>query len=69
VGKGGNDASLPMLMIESFNHPFSGGQVGRQNLQVPGSGPTSNRDFPVKSTLSPDPIIEEKGYRGTWFNK
>jgi len=45
VGKGGNDASSPVLMIEGFNHLLSGGQVGLQNLEVPGSGPTSNRVF------------------------
>ena len=49
-----------MIMVEILDY---------RAIEVPGSGPTSNRDFPVKSTLSPDPIIEEKGYRGTWFNK
>ena len=32
------------------------------DLEVPGSGPISNRDLSLQGTLSPDPKIEEKGY-------
>jgi len=45
VGKGGNNASLPVLMIESFNHLLSGGQVGQQNLEVQVLAPLATAIF------------------------